>query len=200
MGVPIVAQQKWIWLVSMSMRVQSLASLSRLRFWHCRELRCGSQTWLRSCIAMAVVLASSCSSNLTSSLGTPIYCGCGPKKQRKRNSVGIIHSYMNLFYFCFLGPLLRHMKVPRLGVEVELQLLAYTTATATWGQSHVCDLHHSSQQCQILSLLSEARDRTLILMDSSWVHNPVSHNRNSLLFFKFKYWIYPQIRFLKIEV
>ena len=35
------------------------------------------------------------------------------------------------FYFCFLGPLLWHMEVPRLGVKVELQLLAYTTVTAT---------------------------------------------------------------------
>ena len=30
--------------------------------------------------------------------------------------------------FVFLGPHLRHMEVPRLGVESELQLLAYTTA------------------------------------------------------------------------
>ena len=31
-----------------------------------------------------------------------------------------------------LGPHLQHMEVPRLGVELELQPLAYTTATATW--------------------------------------------------------------------
>ena len=36
------------------------------------------------------------------------------------------------------------------------------------------DLHHSSQQCQILNLLSEARDRTHILMDTSSVHNPLT--------------------------
>ena len=35
--------------------------------------------------------------------------------------------------------------------------------------SLVCDLHHSSQQRQILNALSEARDRTLILMDTSRV-------------------------------
>ena len=29
-------------------------------------------------------------------------------------------------------------------VKLELQLLAYTTATATWDLSYVCDLHHSS--------------------------------------------------------
>ena len=36
------------------------------------------------------------------------------------------------------------MEVPRLGVESELQLLAYTTAIAMWDLSHVCDLQHSS--------------------------------------------------------
>ena len=38
------------------------------------------------------------------------------------------------------------MEVPRLGVPLELQLPAYTTATATQDPSHVWDLHHSSQQ------------------------------------------------------
>ena len=33
------------------------------------------------------------------------------------------------------------MEVPRLGVESELHLLAYTTAIAIWDQSHVCNLH-----------------------------------------------------------
>ena len=32
------------------------------------------------------------------------------------------------------------MEVPRLGTELELQLPAYTTATATPDPSHVCDL------------------------------------------------------------
>ena len=35
--------------------------------------------------------------------------------------------------------------------------------------SHVCDLHHSSWQCQILNPLSKARGRTHILMDPGWV-------------------------------
>ena len=41
---------------------------------------------------------------------------------------------------------------------------ACTTATATRDLRHVRDLHHSSWQRQILNLLSEARDRTRILM------------------------------------
>ena len=44
---------------------------------------------------------------------------------------------------------------------------AYTTATATPNLSLICNLHHSSQQCWIFNPLSKARDRTLILMDSS---------------------------------
>ena len=35
------------------------------------------------------------------------------------------------FFWSFLGPHRPHMEVPRLGVESELQLLTYTTATAT---------------------------------------------------------------------
>ena len=42
------------------------------------------------------------------------------------------------------------MDVSRLGIELELQLLAYTIATAMQDLSRICDLHHSSQQRQIL--------------------------------------------------
>ena len=47
------------------------------------------------------------------------------------------------------------MEVPRLGVELELELLAYTTATAT------PDLN------RILNPLSGARDRTCILTETA---------------------------------
>ena len=60
------------------------------------------------------------------------------------------------------------MEVPRLGVETELQLLAYATATPMHGLSHICVLHHSSQQRRILNPLSRARDRTHILMDDCY--------------------------------
>ena len=59
------------------------------------------------------------------------------------------------------------MEVPRLGVELELQLWAYstTTATATRDPSHVCNVHHhSSWQRRILNALSKTRDRTHDLM------------------------------------
>ena len=69
------------------------------------------------------------------------------------------------------------MEVPGPGDELEPQLLAYSTATATLDLSHIgnlvcaaCDL------CQILNPLSEARNRTHILIDTSRVLNLLSHN------------------------
>ena len=62
------------------------------------------------------------------------------------------------------------MEVPRLGVESELQLPAYTTATAMLDPSHACDLQRSSWQLRILDPLSKARDRTCVLIDPRRVH------------------------------
>ena len=76
------------------------------------------------------------------------------------------HFSLNTFFFFFLGPHLKHMEVPRLGVESELQLSAYTTPKATADPSHLCDPHHSSWQCWILNPLGKARDLTSILMDT----------------------------------
>ena len=67
----------------MRMRVRSQALFSGLGIWHCCELWCRSQMGLGSCIAVAVVLASSCSSDSIHSLGTSICCRCGPKKKKK---------------------------------------------------------------------------------------------------------------------
>ena len=58
--------------------------------------------------------------------------------------------------------------------------------------SHVCDLGHSLWQRWILNPLSEARDRTCILMDTSQVFNLPSHNGNvishMIIFWKEKVW------------
>ena len=72
--------------------------------------------------------------------------------------------------FVFLGQHLKHTEFLRLGVEAELQLPAYTIATAMPDLSHICHLHHRSWHCQILNPLSEARDWTCILTSTSWVH------------------------------
>ena len=74
------------------------------------------------------------------------------------------------------------MKVPRLEVESELKLPAYTTATATWDPSCVCGLHHSSQQSWILSTLVEARDQTRILMDTSQIRFLCATTGSPLIF------------------
>ena len=76
---------------------------------------------------------------------------------------------------------MQHMEGPRLGVELELQRLAYTTATATQDLSLFCDLHHRSRQGWILNPLSKVRDRTRNFMDTSQVQNPLKHNGIVLL-------------------
>ena len=87
------------------------------------------------------------------------------------------------FFWSFLGLYLQHMEVPRLGVHLELQLLAYTTATAMRNLNHICNLHHSSWPHRILNPLNKLRGWTHILMNTSQVHNPLSHNENSLFVF-----------------
>ena len=73
------------------------------------------------------------------------------------------------FYVCsfaclvgwFLELQLQHMEVPRPGTESELQLPTYPQPQKCqiWAMS--MDLHHRSEQCQILNPLSGSRDRTL---------------------------------------
>ena len=87
--------------------------------------------------------------------------------------------FLFFFFFVLLGLHLWHVEVPRLGAELVLQLPAYTRAIVTPDPSlicnahHssclVCDPHHSSWQLQILYPLSKARDRTHVLIVTSWV-------------------------------
>ena len=77
-------------------------------------------------------------------------------------------SFLPSFLFLsliFLGRHKLHMEVPRLGVQLELYLPAYTTATATASP----DPSHIFEQHQILNPLSEDRGQTHVLMDVSWV-------------------------------
>ena len=80
----------------------------------------------------------------------------------------VILFFIFILFFCFLGLHLQHMEIPSLWVKSRLQLLVYTTATAP-DLSRACDLHHSSPQCRTLHPLSEARNRTHILMDTSQI-------------------------------
>ena len=75
----------------------------------------------------------------------PGFCLCSPGRGPKADTFYVLELFgLSLYAFCFLGPHPRHMEVLRLGVELELQLPAYTTATATRDPSCVWDLHHSS--------------------------------------------------------
>ena len=75
------------------------------------------------------------------------------------------------FFFVGGGDLISGMwRFPGQGVELELEPPAYTTATAMQDLSHVHDLHHSSQQHQIFSPLSKARDQTHNPMVTSQTH------------------------------
>ena len=49
----------------------------------------------------------------------------------------VILFYYSFIYFVFLGPHLRHMEVPRLGVELELQLLTYHSHSNTRSEPHL---------------------------------------------------------------
>ena len=72
-----------------------------------------------------------------------------------------IYIFSSILIFFFSGLHLWHMKGLRLGVKLELQLLAYTTATAMQDPSHISR-----------SLTHWARPGTesWVLLDTSWVH------------------------------
>ena len=108
--------------------------------------------------------------------------------------------WMQLKQFCFvlfcffpLRPHPWHTEVPRLGVELEQQLLAYATAIAMQDPSHVCNPHDSSRKHRILNPLSKARDRTCILRDPSQIRQLLSHGGDSkqqlLFFFILFFWL-----------
>ena len=61
------------------------------------------------------------------------------------------------------------MEVPRLGVELQLQLVGYATGTAMLDLSHICHLHYSSWQRWMLNPLSKARNYTRNLLVPSWI-------------------------------
>ena len=113
--------------------------------------------WLAQCWLVKDQCCHCCGTVLIPGLGASVCCRCGQNKNNNNNSFfwgGRAHMW--------------HMKVPRLGAKLELQLPA--TATTTQDLSIICNLHHSSGQHQILNPLNKARDQTHILMDTSSVH------------------------------
>ena len=66
--------------------------------------------------------------------------------QNQKNIFVKGHAFTMIFpNWYYVGPNLLHMEIPRLGVELELPLPAYTIATAMW------DLHHSLWQLRSLT-------------------------------------------------
>ena len=111
---------------------------------------------------------------------------------------------LHLFiFFAFLGPHLQHMEVPRLRVQMELPACNTATATATWVPSRVCNPHHNSGQHQTLNSISEARDWTCILMDTSWVVSTEPQWElciflNTNLFF-FLFFLQPHVQHMEVS-
>ena len=102
---------------------------------------------------MASAVEESCS--LGSLLIVLVWSASFPQVQgslRYRSSLNLTPGFFPLQFVGFFLFFLQHMEVPRLGVESELQLLAYTTAMATPEPSCICDL------CRILNPLREVRN------------------------------------------
>ena len=84
-----------------------------------------------------------------------------------------------LFFFLFRAAPAAYGSSQAREIELELQVLAYSTATAVLDPSCICDPHHSSQQCQILNSLSGGQESNLHpygYQSSSFL---LSHNGNS---------------------
>ena len=86
------------------------------------------------------------------------------------------------FVFCFVffySHTRAIWKFPRLGVESELQLPVYSTATATLDPSGICDPHCGSRQCWIFTHWERPGTKPESSRSLRWVLTPLSHNGNS---------------------
>ena len=89
-----------------------------------------------------------------------------PRRKKKKEDV---QNGIFFFWSFFLGPHQWHMVAPRLEVKLELQLPACTTATAVSNLSRVWTYTTAHGNAGSFNPLSEARDRTCILMDESQI-------------------------------
>ena len=155
---------------------------------HCFELQHRSKILLRSQVTVAVAQAGSCSYDCTLAWEFPSDMG---------SALQLIYfngnfSYLQIHFYhpilCSLSPFsflffpdfflgLHHwpMEVTRLGVELELQLPVYTTATVTPDPKHICGPCHSLRQHCILT----HQERPGIEPISSQTVCQLSHNENS---------------------
>ena len=84
------------------------------------------------------------------------------------------------FFFYFLGLHPRHMEFPRLGVESRATAAVLYHSHNNLG-SELRLRPTQLTQCQIPDPLSEARDRTQILMDTGWIHCTATGSPTSYL-------------------
>ena len=73
-------------------------------------------------------------------------------------------SLLFIYVFCFLGSYLQHMKVPWLGIESELQAQPHQHRIRAASGIYITG--HSNTGS--FNPLSKARDRTCMIMDTSW--------------------------------
>ena len=130
-----MTQWKWIWLVSMKMQVHSLASLN---------LGSGSAVSCSVVCRWGSDLAllwpwcrpASTAPNWPLACEPPSAAATALKRQNRRkkkkklleSNIQVLFSLENSFLFSVC---VKHMAVPRLGVESKLQLPGYATAMAT---------------------------------------------------------------------
>ena len=80
-----------------------------------------------------------------------------------------LQEFMYLFvYFCLSGTATTVYESSHARGGIVAAAASIHQAIAMHDPRHVCDLHHSSRQCWIPQI--EARDRTHVLMNTSWVH------------------------------
>ena len=92
-------------------------------------------------------------------LGTFICCG---HSQNKNKHEDILYSFF--FTLAAYGSSQTRGRIGAIIVSL------HHRHSNTMDPSHISHLHHSSWQCWIPDLLSEARDQIRILMDTSWIH------------------------------
>ena len=116
-------------------------------------------------------------SHRTSSKGGCTCRGCSPEQTKEKRDTHTHKHKVSFFskmdflrirvlhlYLCFRASPVAYGS-SQVGVALQLQLPAATTAIAIQDWSLVCDLHHSSRQCRFLHPWSETSHQTCVLMD-----------------------------------
>ena len=95
----------------------------------------------------------------------------------------VILFFFFLFFFFSAAPAAYGSSQARGWIKAALQLPAHATATATRDPRPIFNLCCSSRQHGIPKPMIETRDQNWVLVDTSWVLNPLSHNGNFQSFF-----------------